>query len=192
MVWRSATCFPTSSTDRAATSTIAPRTHIDRRGVGSGRCNGSNRPSRPMASSPLTRSFMAISIHADTSCQPPHIARSDPRRSMSGSRRRALGIRRDRQGNLPLGPASPSEVNVTIPDPHTAGCHPRAVHPVVLDGVRRGRSPANFDSGSVTEVLPPIPKPASLLLTLLPDHPIGHSAGLACILDNPVAESAIH
>jgi hypothetical protein len=67
-----------------------------------------------MTSSPITRSFMATSIHADTSCQLPHIARSEPRRSMSGSRRRALGSRRDRQGNLPLGPASPSEVNVTM------------------------------------------------------------------------------
>jgi transposase len=30
MVWRNATCFPASSTDRAAISTIAPRTHTDR------------------------------------------------------------------------------------------------------------------------------------------------------------------
>jgi hypothetical protein len=32
---------------------------------------------------------------------------------MSGSRRRALEIRRDRQGNRPLGPTPPLEANVT-------------------------------------------------------------------------------
>jgi hypothetical protein len=69
-VWRRATCFPGSCTGSAATSTIAPRTHIDRRDVGSDRCNGFNRPSRPRISSPRARSFMVTSIHADTSFQP--------------------------------------------------------------------------------------------------------------------------
>jgi DDE domain len=66
-----------------------------RRDAESGRCNGSNRPSRPRASSLLTHSFMATAIHADTSWQPPPTAQSGPRHSMSGSRRRALSIRRD-------------------------------------------------------------------------------------------------
>ena len=56
-----------SSTDRAAISTIARRTHTDRRDAESGRCNGLNRPSRPRMSSSHTQSFMATSIHADTS-----------------------------------------------------------------------------------------------------------------------------
>ena len=51
----------------AAISTIAPRTHIDRRDAESGRCNGLNRASRPRTPSPLTHSFMATSIHVDTS-----------------------------------------------------------------------------------------------------------------------------
>jgi hypothetical protein len=113
--WRSATCFPASSTDRAAISTIAPRTHTDRRDAESGRCNRLNRPSRPRASSSLTHSFMATSIHADTSWQPPPTAQSGPRHSTSGSRRRALSIRRDQQCNRPPGPTSPLEVNVTMP-----------------------------------------------------------------------------
>ena len=115
MVWRSVTCCPASSTDRAAISTIAPRTHTDRRATESGRCNGLNRPSRPRISSSLTHSFMATSIHADTSWQPPPTAQSGPRHSMSGSRRRALSIRRDQQGNRTPGPTSPLEVNVTMP-----------------------------------------------------------------------------
>jgi hypothetical protein len=116
VVWRSATCFPASSTDRAAISTIAPRTHTDRRDAESGRCNGLNRPSRPRASSSLTHSFMATSIHAETPWQPPPIAQSGPRHSMSGSRRRALSIRRDQQCNRTPGPTSPLEVNVTMPE----------------------------------------------------------------------------
>src|ERR1700722_15686684 len=115
MVWRSATCCPASSTDRAAISTIAPRIHTDRRDAESGRCNGLNRPSRPRASSLLTQSFMATSIHAENSWQPPPTAQSGPRHSMSGSRRRALSIRRDQQCNPPPGPTSPLEVNVTLP-----------------------------------------------------------------------------
>ena len=79
------------------------------------RCNGLNRPSRPRASSLLTQSFMATSIHAENSWQPPPTAQSGPRHSMSGSRRRALSIRRDQQCNRPPGPTSPLEVNVTLP-----------------------------------------------------------------------------
>jgi hypothetical protein len=60
---------------------------------------------------------MATSIHADTSWQLPPTAQSGPRHSMSGSRRRALSIRRDQQGNRPPGPTSPLEVNVTMPFP---------------------------------------------------------------------------
>jgi hypothetical protein len=63
---------------------------------------------------------MATSIHADTSWQPPPIAQSGPRHSMSGSRRRALSIRRDQQCNRPPGSTSPLEVNVTMP---AAGMH---------------------------------------------------------------------
>jgi hypothetical protein len=60
---------------------------------------------------------MATSIHADTSWQPPPTAQSGPRHSISGSRRRALTIRRDQQGNRPPGPTSPLEVIVTMPVP---------------------------------------------------------------------------
>ena len=58
----------------------------------------------------------AHAFHADISCQPPLIAQSGPRRSMSGSRRRALGIRRDQQRKPPSGPhVTTFEVNVTMP-----------------------------------------------------------------------------
>ena len=105
--WRSATCFPASSTDRAAISTIAPRTHTDRRATESGRCNGLNRPSRPRISSSLTHSFMATSIHADTSWQPRPTVPSAQRYSVSGSRRRAPGPPHDMHSIDKIGSVSP-------------------------------------------------------------------------------------
>jgi transposase-like protein len=50
------------------------------------RCNGSDRSSRPRASSPLTHSSMVTSIHAGITRQPLHIAGSGPVHLMSGSR----------------------------------------------------------------------------------------------------------
>src|SRR5262245_17269159 len=62
-------CFPASSTDKADTSTIVPRTRIDRRDDESGRCNGSNRPNKRKTSSPLIRSSTATSVHVDINLQ---------------------------------------------------------------------------------------------------------------------------
>ena len=116
----SARALPTAC-DAAGHGQGTSGTWTDRRDAESGRCNGLNRPSRPRISSLLTHSFMATSIHADTSWQPPPTAQSGPRHSMSGSRRRALSIRRDQQSNRPPSPTSPLEVNVTLPsDAHCA------------------------------------------------------------------------
>src|SRR5271165_572051 len=65
--------------------------------------NGSNRPSRPRTSSPLTRSSMVTFIHAGISWQPMHIVQADPRHLMFGNGRRAPNTRRDARGGTVLG-----------------------------------------------------------------------------------------
>ena len=110
-----ATCFPVSSTDKAAISTIAPRTHIDRRDVESGKCNASSRLSKHRTSSLRTRSSTATSTHADTKWLPETTEPYGRRHSMRGGRTHAPGARHDYASRRTTGSALPSQVNVTMP-----------------------------------------------------------------------------
>jgi hypothetical protein len=69
MEWRSDASCPTSSIDKAATSTIALRIRTDRHADESGRCNTANPQTRQRISYQLTHLSMVTSAHADTSWQ---------------------------------------------------------------------------------------------------------------------------